>query len=482
MISRLIRARSGSAVTIFAFSTMIIAVMTAVVMNQVSFYMGKRRLQTAVDMAALIMVQSSKLDAANAAKLIGEQLGVAEGVDAVVVSGRYTADASKAPDARFVANAKPANAIRVEASLPATKTMMTGKLGDDLTLTATALAARRQTTTLAVGSRLVRLEGGVTSALLDATLGYKGKLTVADYNSLASAKVDAVTFLKALNVKADLDAVTFNDVLGANVKVGDVVQVLAASTDSGAAASILAKAAPATGSKAFKLGTIVNLGAIGALPLDALTSGAAFPLNVADVLTGAVSLSDADHQIALNLGAALGDASIADVSLDVGEKPQLMQYSAYAEPGAKLSTSQVKLNIGALGLVPINVLKVDVALASAEIEVDQIKCRADGKADVTVKAVTTAANVGVKALVLPKLNVKLGGAEQRTLSFSPAEIESQTAKSVRSGLSLQVGTLTVAQKLLIAPVDALLGTLGLHTAEADVKVVDADCGSAGLVL
>jgi uncharacterized membrane protein len=46
-----------------------------------------------------------------------------------------------------------------------------------------------------------------------------------------------------------------------------------------------------------------------------------------------------------------------------------------------------------------------------------------------------------------------------------------------TSLSLQ----QVAQKLLFNPVDDLLEKLGLHVAEADVKVIEATCGSVGLV-
>ena len=45
----------------------------------------------------------------------------------------------------------------------------------------------------------------------------------------------------------------------------------------------------------------------------------------------------------------------------------------------------------------------------------------------------------------------------------------------------ELGSLSVAQKLLFNPVDSLLEKLGLHIAEADVKVTEATCGSAGLV-
>jgi Flp pilus assembly protein TadG len=51
-VRRFLDSRSGSVVTIFAFCAMILAVLTAIVMNQISFYTAKRNLQSAVDIAA----------------------------------------------------------------------------------------------------------------------------------------------------------------------------------------------------------------------------------------------------------------------------------------------------------------------------------------------------------------------------------------------------------------------------------------------
>jgi uncharacterized membrane protein len=332
-----------------------------------------------------------------------------------------------------------------------------------------------------MGSRLVRVEGGLSAALLDATLGYKGKLTVMDYNSLASANVDVGSFLRVLNTQANIQAVTFDDVLSAPVSVKNVLDAMIATTQDGNVQVLLKKASPPSGAKTIVMNDVLDLGSMTHLPLDSLMAGQATPVSVGEVLGGSVALADGDHQVALDLAAVLGDASIANVSLDVGQKPQVMSFQSRAPKGAELDTSQFALTVGALGSNPLTAVKVDVTMANATVKIQDINCHANGTADVTLKAVTEAASVGLKAPLLPKISVKLGNNEQKTLTFSQADINAKIYKPVRSGLGLQLGSLSVAQKLLFNPVDALLEKLGLHVAEADVKVVEARCGAAGLV-
>lgn len=467
--------RRGSVITVFAFCAMVLSVITAIVLNQISFYTAKRKLQSAVDMAALMVMESGVITVANAKALIEDQLGQPV-TEVIVTRGSYTADASIDALNRFTPNVTPANAVQISARMPGETVMLAGMMGGDPVIGASARAARRTTASVVVGSRLVRVEGGLSAALLDATLGYKGKLTVMDYNSLASANVDAAQFLQALNVKANINAVTFDNVLSAPVSVGQILDAMIQTTPAGSVQTLLKKAEPVSGGDKVMLNKVLDLGAISHLPVNGLLAGEAFPISVGEVLTGSAALSDGDHQIAINLGALLGDASLAGVSLDVGEKPQVLNYKGRASEGAKVSTTQFALNIGALGAV-----KVDVSLAGANVEIDDIKCKTDGSAEVVLKAVTEVASVGVKAPILPRIAVKLGNGEEKKLTFSKTDIQAQTYKPLRSGLGLQLGSLSVAQKLLFAPVDSLLEKLGLHVAEADVKVTEATCGSAGLV-
>lgn len=470
----------GSVITIFALSAMLLAVFVAIVMNQISFYLAKRNLQAAVDMATLMVMESGTLTAANAQKMIERQIGQ-KVTEVKLVTGNYTPDAAVAEANRFKANGTPLNAIQVSAKIPGEKVMMGGMLSDNMQISASARAARRTSASIVVGSRLVRIEGGLSAALLDAALGYKGKLTIMDYESLAAAKVDVGGFLQALNIGADIKAVTFDDVLNANVSVKQILDAMVATTTDGKVLALLKKGNPASGTSKIALRKVISLGSISKLPIDSLLAGQAFPVSIGEVLNGSAALSDGDHQIALDLAAVLGDASIANVSLDVGEKPQVLNYSGRANEGAEVETSQFKLNVGALGLSPLTAVIVDVTLAGAEVEIDDIRCKADGTAEVVLKAKTEAASVGVKASILPRIPVKLANNESKQLTFTNADIKAQTYKPVRSGLGLQLGGLSVAQKLLFNPVDALLEKLGLHIAEADVKVIEASCGDVGLV-
>ncbi len=59
---RLLAHKRGAVVTVFALSAMVMAVMTALVVNQVTFYLGKRKVQAAVDLTALMMMRSGNLE------------------------------------------------------------------------------------------------------------------------------------------------------------------------------------------------------------------------------------------------------------------------------------------------------------------------------------------------------------------------------------------------------------------------------------
>ena len=151
-----------------------------------------------------------------------------------------------------------------------------------------------------------------------------------------------------------------------------------ATTTDGKVLALLSSASPVSGGKTVKMGDMIDLGSMSGLPLDAVLSGQTVPLSVGEVLAGSAALSDKDHQIAINLASVLGDPGIANASLYVGEKPQTVSYLGRAGKGAEVETSQIRLDIGALGLNPLTAIKVDVSLANAEIEIDEIKCKSDG--------------------------------------------------------------------------------------------------------
>jgi uncharacterized membrane protein len=161
--------RKGSVITVFAFSAMVLAVLTAIVMNQISFYMSKRKLQDAVDMTTLMIMESGVITVSNAKTLLEKQLNQPV-EDVVVTQGRYSANASIAEANRFVPNAEPYNAVHVTAHVAGEKVMLGGMIAGNPKISAAARAARRTTASIVMGSRLVRVEGGLSAALLNATL------------------------------------------------------------------------------------------------------------------------------------------------------------------------------------------------------------------------------------------------------------------------------------------------------------------------
>lgn len=128
--------RRGSVITVFALCVTVLAVFTAIVMNQISFYTAKRNLQAAVDMTAPMMMESG-VTVANAKALIEEQLNKPVTI-MVATQGRYSADASIADAQRFTANATPANAVQVNAKIAGEAVMLAGMMGGNPAIGASA--------------------------------------------------------------------------------------------------------------------------------------------------------------------------------------------------------------------------------------------------------------------------------------------------------------------------------------------------------
>src|SRR5690349_5556121 len=99
----LIADKRGSVVTLFGLSAMVLAVLTAVVVNQVTFYLEKRKLQSATDLAALMLMRSGDVTEARALEILEAEIGGHKDMTIKVTRGHYTPDAAKAAKHRFEA-------------------------------------------------------------------------------------------------------------------------------------------------------------------------------------------------------------------------------------------------------------------------------------------------------------------------------------------------------------------------------------------
>ncbi|MCE3544434.1 hypothetical protein LXJ56_30100, partial [Escherichia coli] len=86
--------------------------------------------------------------------------------------------------------------------------VLTGKRFQDLQATATA--ARTGEAAIAIGSRLVSVQGGVPGALLSSLAGVNLNLSVADYNALVGANVDVLALSSLLKTRAGVSLGTFD--------------------------------------------------------------------------------------------------------------------------------------------------------------------------------------------------------------------------------------------------------------------------------
>jgi uncharacterized membrane protein len=287
----LLRDRKGSVSLLFAAAIFVLFGFGAMAIDVGSFFYEKRRQQTANDLAAL--AAAGDLPRARAAaQASASSNGFTAANVQTVQHGIYKADPATPPERRFTSGpATTANAVKVE--MRAVTSMIFGRVllaapsstprtdsppsslqasldSGEVPIGSSAIAAQDAQAAFAVGSRLVKLEGGILNGLLGSLLGGSISLSVMDYEALVKARVDLFDFSKRLATRVNLTAVTYDDVLKANVRLGDVLAaVLDAARDNptstGAANNALAQIAQSRSgaSQLVDLGQLVSFGSFG---------------------------------------------------------------------------------------------------------------------------------------------------------------------------------------------------------------------------
>lgn len=427
-----------------------------------SIYLDSRKLQGAADLAALAAASAEDPQAA-AEKAAAMNFPDAP-VAAEVTAGRYSPDSSLTPAARFQASSDPVNAVKVTLTSQTPLLLAGGLLGKDgYRIRRTATAANANMVSFSVGSRLAALRGGVVNALLGALTGSEVELEVADYEALADADVTLLRYFDALRTRLGAQALSFDDLLNAEIAAPDALGALGDALD----ASGAGRAGRAVSDIALELDGEVTLGAlIGAGPMGGLGRGgsSAPSVNAQGLLTGLLLQMAGGKQVELDLDvdSALVNAS---VRLAVGER---MQDSPWIRTGARggesISTAQIRMDLdveigqvgGILGKVVHVRLPLALELAQAEAKLISLDCSA-GSSSAVVMQVTPAVGtlyIGEASrgdltdfgrpfsphpgellrLLLVRVDayseLALGGDETHTVRFSRAEAEARTVKTV----------------------------------------------------
>lgn len=441
-------------------------------------YLAKRRLQAAVDAAAL----AGDGDPTNASALVAKIL-TRNGYDATatVETGQYTADPSVPETGRFVPGAAGVgNAVRVTKTISSPE-FFAGVLGMDTSadIQATATAARFPAVSFSVGTGLASLDAGMLNQLLGALLGTKLSLSLVNYQALVGANVDALTFLNALATQVNLTAgSTYGDLANANVSVGQLIAALQAAVNiqSGgnagsdvnatlSALNLLSVQVPSgVGALVNQLVNVVlwqkrQIGSVIQQQPGQLN------LNVFDLIDAMVRVYGAGHLI--DLGAAVNLPIVGtgvSAKLAVGAP---MTSIGLSPVGTTIGTSQVRLalnvtaaNISIPGIATVAiVVPVYLQIASGQATATAIPCTQGGTmAVLSPQAQAVTAQIGnvsdadlANFGAIPRINpativnlsllgipvgitasagVTVAAGPQTDLNFTQADIDAGTVKTV----------------------------------------------------
>lgn len=545
-LARFGRDKRGSVLIMGAGLMVITIALAAFAVDMGYVYVKSRELQGTADLAAMSAAANlSAADSAAQAVVLANAHG--DAITAKTQTGFYDAGASKAPAARFkVTPVADANAAQVTLSADADLFFgrMLGQNTAHITRTATASSVRLAA--FSIGTRLASVNGGVANAILSGLTGSTVNLTVMDYNNLASAKIDLLTYVQALHTRANLTAATFDQSLASDITIGDALTLLADEADANARTPLKVLASSPIKSTKIKMSDLVDIGAYG--EQDRIVGGADAAIKV-DSLTMAraiLSLANQDRQVQLDLGAQTPGLAGLKVWMAIGERPNHSAWLTVTRTGEPIiRTAQARLYIDAEvvpGLSGVSVVHVPlfIELASAQGKLSNISCNANK----TLNSVTLALSPGIGQAAIGTINtadlnnfkktlavspaqlvtiplvgsvtaqaqIKIGGTSWQSATFSATDISNQTVKTVRTndavtsigsslagqtqltanvlglGIGLDVvtkslGNLIVSLGPVLDPViNALLDQLGVGLGEVDAQVNGLRCSGAALVI
>ncbi len=420
--------------------------------------------------------------------------------DAVVqyTPGVYVADPSVAAAQRFVPGVQPYDAVKVAVQQKAELTFA-ASFATPPTLGAVGTASASKIAAFSIGSRLASLNGGVLNALLGSLLGTTVSLKVADYEALASADVDLLSYLDLLATSLNLQAATYDDLLNTDISYPRLLNTLGKtpglSSTVTKALSSLEKGLASTQLK-VKLKDLVDLG-----PLSERVIGSGSHLlvdaSVMDILSATAMAANQKNQVAVNLAGTVPGLTSITLKLSIGERPKGVASNAVGATGAAVRTAQIRLAIEASipGLSSIAGLKVRVPLyveaAYAEAKLASFSCLGGnpknasigvdvvpGVAEIALGDVdpSAMANFGSKPRVTPATiidanllrvtgmaDVNLTNTSKTRLGFQSTDIAAKTIKNVSTRDSLTSAVQSLLKNTDIE-IQLLFITLGTNKA------------------
>lgn len=386
-LGSLARSEQGTVAILTAIIMTVLIGFAAIAVDVGSIHYDSRRLQGAADLAA-IAAASNTGSATLAARATFTDNGRWTLNSLVVETGNYDPDPAKTLAQRFVANRQPINAARVQARAPSP--IYFARIfdsGDNVQIAAAAIATRPAEAAFSIGSRLLSLEGGIINAILSQMLGGQVDLRVMDYRGLADVNVDLLKFMDQLAIEAHIQAGSYEQVLDANVKAGQVLTAMAktarADNKTDVARTLESLARAVNNTAAIDLRHMLDIGNTANAQIGTSTQyGLAAAVSALQLVNALAMVANGAHQVDVNLGATVPGLTNTQLSLVIGEPPQNSSWITVGEKGAFVRTAQTRLKlsveVGGTGLLAGTAIKLPIFIdvAYAEGRLTNITCGA----------------------------------------------------------------------------------------------------------
>lgn len=461
--------RGGTAMLVAAALPFLLAA-TAAAVDVGAVALERRRMQGAVDAAALSAAQDLALADSRARAVLD-----ANRIDASAVAQVATGTVTGSGAGRTFTAGGTGDAVRVTVTYPNPSYFLRalGMRFDDATVS--AVAGRRNLGAISIGSGLAAFDNGMVNSLTRSLTGSSIGLSLVSYQGLANANVSLFAFLDAVAVRADLDVMTYDQLLEQEIELPALLRAL---DDVNGGQGLGAVAAGITGTpRSIRLGDLIGLDMAGA---GSTGSGGASALlamvRASDLLGAMLSVANRDHIVALDLAGSVPGLASLRAEIKIGETMQSSPWMVVNDRGGvEVSTAQARINLVAevgplLGLGVKLPLAAEVAPARAIL--DAVPCAPRETAAVRARAgvarlaiaelaVTDPIPAGAAALTpaplirAPLLSVDakafgaLEASDWQNLSFTKGEIAAHQGKTISTtdGVSNLLGTLLASTQI-----------------------------------
>jgi len=383
------RRQRGAIGVMSAVTLGLLLVFLALVADAGRLFLEQRRLQRVADLAALESSSYSAMcgDGSHAQALEHAQAGAARnGFGGVLGSAGGQVElgtvARSADGTRRVFSADPdqPQAVRVQVAKTVPASLVLGGLfGEQVSLTAEAVAQRSPLASISLGSGLLALDSNqsvVLNALLGALLGTHLNLDALGYQALAGAMINLLEIGENMPLAGvDVAAGTVEELLDADLSVAQLLSATLAALDGRDTlrVDVRSRLTPllnaGIGATRLQLGDILQVQSPAALNSQALRTD----LNALDLITAVAFLANRERAVDVSLDATgllglLGLGSLG-LSLYVVEAPQigigLPGRDASGNWRTQVRTAQLRLSVKATLSVPpvVPVATVDLGLA-----------------------------------------------------------------------------------------------------------------------